>query len=159
MDAVTIAALLSPCLPALIKVGGQTIAHLSDISAKVGGETWELAQKVWDKLYPALVEKEDAKLAAEQAAAKPESSARQAVFQEELAALLADRPNLVAEIAALMQANAQPSQGLQLNQTIETNSGQATNQGGGQTIQNSSGQTIGQMSGGQMIGHMTSPPS
>lgn len=158
MDAVMIAALLSPCLPALVKVGGQTIAHLSEISAKVGAETWELAQQVWEKLSPALAEQADAQLAAEQAAAKPDSSARQAVFQEELAALLADRPDLLAEIVQLMQPQDRPSQGGQLNQTIETNSGQAVNQGGGQTIQTSSGQTIGQMSGGQMIGHMTSPP-
>ena len=142
MDAVTIAALLSPCLPALVKVGGQTIAHLSEISAKVGAETWELAQQVWEKLSPALAEQADAKLAAEQAAAKPESSARQAVFQEELAALLADRPNLVAEIAQLMQDSEMPAQAVQINQTIQSNTGQV----------------IGQMTGGQMIGQISSPP-
>ncbi len=142
MDAVTIAALLSPCLPALVKVGGQTIAHLSEISAKVGAETWELAQQVWEKLSPALAEQADAKLAAEQAAAKPESSARQAVFQEELAALLADHPNLVAEIAQLMQDSEMPAQAVQINQTIQSNTGQV----------------IGQMTGGQMIGQISSPP-
>lgn len=52
------------------------------------------------KLEPAL--KGNAKIAAEQVAAKPESEACQAVFQEELETLLKENPDLAQAIAQIM---------------------------------------------------------
>jgi hypothetical protein len=57
---------------------------LRGASGKIGEDTWNTAKKIWDKLHPKIEAKEDAKIAAEQLAAKPESDARKAVFQEEL---------------------------------------------------------------------------
>jgi hypothetical protein len=71
------------------------------VSQGIGKGAGEIAvKKIWEKLEPAL--KGNAKIAAEQVAAKPESEARQAVFQEELETLLKENPDLAQAIAQIM---------------------------------------------------------
>ncbi|NJN59718.1 MAG: hypothetical protein HC879_20660 [Leptolyngbyaceae cyanobacterium SL_5_9] len=144
MDIVSLTALLSPCLPFLMK---PFLTKLSEIAAEsaaesagsaIGTETWETAKKIWDKLHPKLNEKEDARIAAEQLAAKPESEARKLFFQEELEALLRENPDLAEAIAQIMQESPATAAGVQITQTVTNNEGQV----------------IGQMTSGKAIGRI-----
>lgn len=135
MDIALLMSLLSPCLPFLIKLGDKAA---ESAGSKIGPDVWEMSKKIWDKLHPKLVAKEDAKIAAEQLAAKPESEARKAVFQEELEALLKENPDLTAAIAQIMQESTSATTGVQINQTVTNNEGQV----------------IGQMTGGKAIGRI-----
>jgi hypothetical protein len=134
MDITVLTALLSPCLPFLMKLGGKAA---ESASSKIGTDTWETAKKIWEKLHPKLETKNDARVAAEQVAAKPESEARKAVFQEELESLLKENPDLAKAIAQIM-AESSPSgtYGLQINQMVTGNENQA----------------IGQVTGGKVVG-------
>jgi transketolase len=139
MDIVFLTKLLAPCLPYLLKLGG--IA--AEKTAEKAGETiapdiWEKANKIWSKLGTKVESKEELKVAAEQVAAKPESPARQAVFQEELEILLKENPNLAEEIAKILQEEQPTATGVQINQTVTNNEGQA----------------IGQMSNSKAIGRI-----
>jgi len=138
MDIALVAAFLSPYLPHLLKLSGQAAEKVTDvISEKFGEAAWVKAQKVWQRLYPKIQEKEDLKVAVTQVAAKPESTARQALFQEELENLLKNNPDLAAAIAKVMQEDAPDGTS------------------GAQIIQNVTGnknQTIGQVLGGRIVG-------
>ncbi len=125
MDITTLMALLSPCLPFLMKLGEKAA---ESASGKIGEDTWNTAKKIWDKLQPKIEAKEDAKIAAEQLAAKPESEARKAVFQEELETLLKENPDLADVIAKIMQEESPATSGVQNIQTVTNNEGQAINQ-------------------------------
>lgn len=131
MDIVALTALLTPCLPFLIKAA-------ESASSKIGVDSWETAKQIWEKLHPKLEAKEDARVAAEQVAAKPDSKARQAVFQEELETLLKENPDLAEAIAQILQ-----------DKPSELASGQVN-----QRVGNVEGQAIAQMSGGQSIGQI-----
>jgi len=133
MDVITLTALLSPCLSFLMKLGGKAA---ESAAGKVGEDTWNTAKKIWDKLHPKIEAKEDAKIAAEQLAAKPESEARKAVFQEELETLLKENPDLVEAIAQIMQEKPETTSGTSISQTIN----------------NTKGQVMGQMTGGKATG-------
>ena len=135
MDIVALTALLSSCLPFLMKLGG---GAAESAASKIGEDTWETAKKIWGKLHPTLEAKEDARIAAEQLAAKPESGARKAVFQEELETLLKETPGLAETIAQILQENPAATSGVQINQTVTGNEGQV----------------IGQMTGGKAIGRI-----
>jgi transketolase len=125
MDVITLTALLTPCLPFLMKLGQKAA---ESASGKIGEDSWNTAKKIWDKLHPKLEAKEDAKIAAEQLAAKPDSEARKAVFQEELESLLEENPDLVEAIAKIMQEDSPAASGPQISQTVTNNEGQAINQ-------------------------------
>jgi len=134
MDIVTLTALLAPHLPTLMKLGGKAA---ESAASKIGADTWEAAKKIWDKLSSKLEEKGDAKIAAEQLAAKPESDARKAVFQEELETLLKENPDLEKAIAKILADT--PSEviaGVQITQNVTGNKNL----------------TIGQMTGGSVQG-------
>lgn len=137
MDIAALTALLSPYLPFLMKLGEKAA---ESASSKIGTDAWETAKKIWEKLHPKLEAKDDARAAAEQVAAKPESGDRKAVFQEELETLLKDNPDLAKAIAQIM-AESSPSgtSGLQINQTVTGNENQA----------------IGQVTGGKVFGGVT----
>lgn len=115
MDILTLTALLAPHLPTLMKLGGKAA---ESAASKIGADTWEAAKKIWDKLSPNVEAKGDAKIAAEQLAAKPESDARKAVFQEELETLLKENPDLTEAIAKIL-ADTPPEviAGVQITQT------------------------------------------
>jgi hypothetical protein len=115
MDIVTLTALLSPCLPFLMNLGGKAA---ESAASKLGADTWDAAKKIWDKLSPKVEAKGDAKIAAEQLAAKPESDARKAVFQEELETLLKENPDLANAIAKILaEASPEVIAGVQITQT------------------------------------------
>ena len=116
MDVITLTALLSPCLPFLMKLGQKAA---ESASGKIGEDTWNTAKKIWDKLQPQIEAKEDAKIAAEQLAAKPESEPRKAVFQEELETLLKENPDLADEIAQILQEKPETTSGTPIIQTIK----------------------------------------
>jgi type II secretory pathway component PulF len=125
MDVITLTALLTPCLPFLMKLGQKAA---ESASGKIGEDSWNTAKKIWDKLHPKLEAKEDAKIAAQQLAAKPDSEARKAVFQEELETLLEENPDLVEAIAKIRQEDSPTATGTQISQTVTNNEGQAINQ-------------------------------
>jgi transketolase len=137
MDVIALTAFLTPFLPFLIKFGEKSA---ESVASKFGEDSWNKAKKVWDKLQPKVEAKEDAKVAAEQVAAKPDSKARQAVFQEELETLLQENPDLVEAIAQIFQEKAPTASGTQNVQTVTNNEGQA--------------QAINQMKGEKVIGRI-----
>jgi transketolase len=137
MDIIALTAFLSPCLPFLMKLGEKAA---ESASGKIGEDTWNTAKKIWDKLQPKIEAKEDAKIAAQQLAAKPDSEARKAVFQEELDTLLKENPALADAITKIMQKEAPASSGTQNIQTVTNNEGQA--------------QAINQMKGEKVIGRI-----
>lgn len=135
MDVIALTAFLSPFLPFLIKFGEKSA---ETVGSKFGEEAWNTAKKIWDKLHPKIEAKDDAKIATEQLAAKPESEARKAVFQEELETLLKENPDLAEAIAQILQEKPEATSGTQINQTTN----------------NTKGQVIGQMTGGKAIGNI-----
>ena len=103
---------------------------------QIGKSGVEIAVKeIWKKLEPLLKVKDDARIAAEQLVAKPESEARRAVFQEELETLLKENPDVAREIAQILAGS---NIGTQINQ-ISTGNG---------------AQTIGQVLGGKVFGNV-----
>ncbi|MGG6297877.1 hypothetical protein ACQ4M4_26080 [Leptolyngbya sp. AN02str] len=138
MDVALIVSLLSPFMPKLLELGGQAAANITDVvSEKVGEAAWEKAQQVWKKLRPKVEENPDLKVATEQLATKPDSTARQAVFQEELETVLTENPDLAAAIAQILQTDA--SNRIPSAQII-------------QTVTGNQNQIIGQMTGGKVFG-------
>ena len=137
MNITALTALLNSCLPFLMKLGEKAAESASD---KIGTEAWNTAKKIWEKLSPKIKEKDDARVAAEQVAAKPESQARKAVFQEELKILLRENPVLAEEIAQIMAESLQNSPtGLLINQAVTGDENQV----------------VGQVSDGQVIRSVT----
>ena len=93
---------LAPYLPLL----------MNGAITQIGKSSIEIAVKqIWEKLEPVL--KGDARAAAEQVAAKPESEPRKAVFLEELETLLNENPDLAKAIAKIM---AESNSGTPINQ-------------------------------------------
>jgi hypothetical protein len=81
-----------PYLPFLIEGASKGIG-------KSAGEI--TVKEIWGKLEPKLNAKNDAKQAAMDIVAKPDSEARKAVFQEELETLLIENPDLVQELTQI----------------------------------------------------------
>jgi len=140
MDIAIIASFLAPFLPQLMKFGGQAAGKVTEvISEKAGEAAWTKAQKIWERLHPKVEEKEDLKVAVSQVAAKPDSTARQALFQEELESLLNDNPDLLEAIAQIMREDAPDgTPGTQIVQKVTGNKNQV----------------IGQVFGGKVVGNV-----
>lgn len=140
MDIALLATFLSPFLPHLVKLGGKAAEAVTEaISEKFGEAAWAKAQKIWQRLSPKIEAKEDMKVATTQAVAKPDSQARQALFQEELEVLLNENPELADAIAKIMQEDAPDgTPGTQIIQTVTGNKNQ----------------TIGQVFGGTVVGNV-----
>lgn len=139
MDIALLATFLSPFLPSLMRLGGNAAAKVTDVvSEKFGEAAWAKAQKVWERLQPKVEEKDDLKSAAVQVATKPESTARQAVFQEELEALLGENPDLAAAITKILQEEAADgTPGTQIVQNVTGNRNQVIGQVfGGKVVSN-----------------------
>lgn len=146
MDIAALMAILSPCLPFLMKLGEKSA---ESVASKIGEDTWNKAKKIWEKLQPQVEAKEDVKIAAQQLAAKPESEARKAVFQEELATLLKENPSVGEAIAQILKENSNRNSGTGFtqnvtgsqNQTIGTVSdeGKASMVAGGQVFKDFKG--------------------
>jgi transketolase len=136
MDISLLATFLSPFLPRLLKLGGQAAEKATEVvSEKFGEAAWTKAQKIWGRLHPKVEEKADLKVATEQVAAKPDSRARQSVFQEELETLLNEHPDLAKAIAQIMQEDA--PDGTPSNQVV-------------QNVIGNKNQSVGQVFGGKV---------
>lgn len=135
MDIVALTALLTPCLPFLLRAAESAS---TDIGKDIGKDVWATVKKIWDKLKPKIDQKDSARIAAEQVAANPKSEGRQQFFREELEALLQENPDLAAAIAQILQDSPVQPGGVQVTQTITGNEGQV----------------IGQMTGGKAIGRI-----
>lgn len=140
MDIALFTAFLSPFIPHLLKLGGQATGKVTDVlSEKFGEAAWTKAQKVWNRLHPSVEEREELKVATTQVAAKPDSTARQAVLQEELELLLKDDPVLAAVITKIMEEDAPDgTSGTQIVQNVVGEKNQA----------------IGQVFGGKVVGNV-----
>ncbi|NEQ47588.1 MAG: hypothetical protein F6K00_30205 [Leptolyngbya sp. SIOISBB] len=104
MDIALMTAFLAPFLPHLLKLGGQAASTVTEVvAANFGEAAWGKAQKIWGCLEPKVEDNEELKIAATQVASKPDSSARQAVFQEELEVLLSEYPDLATAITQIME--------------------------------------------------------
>ncbi|MEM9118036.1 MAG: hypothetical protein AAGD09_09155 [Cyanobacteria bacterium P01_F01_bin.56] len=140
MDIALVTAFLTPFLPHLLKLGGQAASNVTDVvSEKFGEAAWAKAQKLWGCLRPKVEEKEDLKVAATQVATKPDSPARQAVFQEELEVLLGEYPDLATAITRIMEEEG--PDGAAGNQII-------------QNVVGDKNQVIGQIFGGKVVGNV-----
>ncbi len=103
---------------------------------QIGKSSVEIAVKeIWKIIETVLKAKDDARIAAEQLVAKPDSEPRRAVFLEELETLLNENPDLANAIAQIM---AESNIGTQINQ-LSTGNG---------------AQTIGQVLGGKVFGNV-----
>lgn len=99
------------------------------VSEKFGEAAWIKAQKIWERLFPKVEEKKDLKISMEQLAAKPDSAAPQAVFQEELETLVNENLDLAEVIARIMQEDAPDgTPGTQILQNVTGNKNQVIGQ-------------------------------
>lgn len=145
MDPATLTAFLAPFLPTLLNLGAKAAAGVAAKAGETAGtklteDAFNKAKAIWEKLFPKVEAKEDAKIAAEQVAAKPDSTARQAVLQEELESLLEENPDLAAAIAKIMEEDA--PDGTPGTQIV-------------QHVTGDQNQVIGQMTGGKVFGNVT----
>jgi len=106
MDIAVLTTFLAPFLPSLMKLGNKAAEAAA---GKFGEDGWNKAKAVWEKLYPKVEAKEEAKVAVQQVVAKPESEARQLVLREELETLLKENPDLEAAITQIMESDAPAS--------------------------------------------------
>jgi len=137
MDIALLTAFITPFLPFLTRLGEKASEKAAE---KFGEDAWNQAKALWAKLQPKVEANEDVKWAAERVAAKPDSDARKSVFQEELATLFDDNPDLAKEIAQIMAEHVP-------HDTVGT-----------RIVQNVTGnrnQVIGAVSGGQIFGNIT----
>jgi transketolase len=122
MDIALLAGFLCPFLPFLVKFGEKAS---EEAGKKFGEDAWAKAKAIWGQLAsnPAVQQ------SAEQVAAKPDSTKRQDVFQEDLEAALQDDPKLAQEIARILQ-EATPGgiPGMQIVQTVTGDRAQAIGQ-------------------------------
>ena len=89
-----IAAFLLPFLPHLLKVGDKAA---EEVGKKIGGEGWERAKALWDKLR----RKKNVEQVAQTVAALPDNQALLEALREEIARALAEDPALRAEITTI----------------------------------------------------------
>jgi hypothetical protein len=96
----TLATMLAPAMPYLIK-GGQ------DLIAKAGQElgegSWERVKALWERLRSRVRDKPAATAAAEAVAEAPQDEAKVESLREQLASILAEDQSLAAEIAKLLE--------------------------------------------------------
>ena len=91
---------LSPFLPYLLKKGEQA----ADAAIERFGEAaWKRAQALWGKLRPKVEDKEAAREATEDVAAAPDDELARSALQLQLRKLVADDPDLAAELAELLE--------------------------------------------------------
>jgi hypothetical protein len=89
-----ISAFLLPLLPYLLKVGDKAA---EEVGKKIGGEAWDKAKALWDKLR----RKKNVEQVAQTAAALPDNQALREALREEIARALQEDSALREEIARL----------------------------------------------------------
>ena len=90
-----LAALLSPLLPYLFKVGEKTA---EEVGKKFGVEAWDQAKVLWGKLRPTVEAKPAALEAVQDAAAAPNDADVHAALRLQLKKLLAEDHTLAQDI-------------------------------------------------------------
>ena len=91
-----IAAFLMPLLPYLLKVGDKAA---EEVGKKIGGEGWERAKALWEKLR----RKKAVEQVAQTVAALPDNQALREALREEIARALAEDQALAQELARLLE--------------------------------------------------------
>jgi hypothetical protein len=89
-----IAAFLMPLLPYLLKVGDKAA---EEVGKKIGGEGWDRAKALWDKLR----HKKNVEQVAQTAAALPDNQALREALREEIARALEEDPALREEVTTI----------------------------------------------------------
>jgi len=89
-----IATFLMPLLPYLLKIGDKAA---EDVGKKIGGEAWDKAKALWDKLR----RKKSVEQVAQTAAALPDNQALREALREEIARALQEDSTLQREVARL----------------------------------------------------------
>jgi len=89
-----IATFLMPLLPYLLKIGDKAA---EDVGKKIGGEAWDKAKALWDKLR----RKKSVEQVAQTAAALPDNQALREALREEIARALQEDSALRQEVARL----------------------------------------------------------
>jgi hypothetical protein len=95
---------LVPVLPFLYKASDKMLDGALD---KVGEDGWDLAKKLWSKLWPPVAAEPVAVAAIDGVLLEPENSDRQVVLKMALQDLLQKNPQLAQELADLLRT-AQP---------------------------------------------------
>lgn len=135
MDIVAVTALISSCLPFLVKIGDQA----SEIAgSKIAGDAWETAKKIWQKLQPKVEEKKVITNAVEAVVETPDDEDCKQFLEKKLQKLIEENQDLTEAIAKILQESAPLPASVQINQTVTNNEGQV----------------IGQMTGGKAIGRI-----
>jgi hypothetical protein len=91
--------LLAPCLPYLLRVGGQVADRATET---VGAKVWEYGQAVWSRLRPRLEERPAASEAAADVAENPDDELARGALQLQLRKILAGDEALRARLEALL---------------------------------------------------------
>jgi hypothetical protein len=94
-----VAIFLAPALPYLLNLGGKAG---EEAAKKLGGEGWEKAKRLWQRLLPKVEGKETARGAAADLAAAPEDGDAVAQFRFQVKKLLEAEPALAEELARLL---------------------------------------------------------
>lgn len=100
MDLTMLTAFLAPCLPILLKAG-QRVAE--DAADAMSGEVLEHAQRLWGRLREKIGGKPAAEEAARDVAERPDDQRARAALELQLEKLLAEDPELAADIARLWE--------------------------------------------------------
>jgi hypothetical protein len=94
-----VAILLAPALPYLLNLGGKAG---EEAAKKLGGEGWEKAKALWERLSPKVEGKETARGAVADLAAAPGDGDAVAQFRLQVKKLLEAEPALAEELAGLL---------------------------------------------------------
>jgi len=89
-----ISAFLLPLLPYLLKVGDKAA---EEVGKKIGGEGWEQAKALWDRLR----RKKSVEQVAQTAAAIPDNQALRDALREEIARALTEDPALREDVTTI----------------------------------------------------------
>lgn len=100
MDILALTALLSPCLPVLMKLVDKAA---ESAGSKIGDDVLKTANKIWEKLYPKIETNEKAKNAVNLVAADPKDEDYRMLLQKQLQKLLDEDQDLAEAIAQIMQ--------------------------------------------------------
>ncbi len=134
MDVAVLTTFLAPFLPSLMKLGNKAAEAAA---GKFGEDAWNKAKAIWEKLHPKVEAKEAASEAATDVANNPEDEDLQAALRVQLKKLLQQDEALTKAIAQIMEEKAADgTPGMNIVQSVTGNQNQ----------------TLGQMSGGKVVG-------
>jgi hypothetical protein len=98
--ATTLAALLAPALPHLLKSGEKVAEEAGKV---IGTQAWEQVKVLWERLRPKVEQRPAAKEAVDEVAHAPADEDAVAALRLQLRKILAEDPTLAAELAPLAE--------------------------------------------------------